>query len=90
MKRNCKKNIDGRIRQIVSLALRVNRETKHHVFVEYSGHVNLIQVTVYEGGWVSGKNSTYQLKIWMNSEDFCLSKLGRIIAKLKSLLPKNK
>lgn len=45
------KNIDDCIVRIMRLALQVNRETEHDVFVNFSGHVNLFLVDVYYDGW---------------------------------------
>lgn len=45
------KKIDDCIVRIMRLALQVNRETEHDVFVNFSGHVNLFLVDVYYDGW---------------------------------------
>ena len=43
-KKRTRKNLDGRIKQLMGLALRVNRETKHSVFLDFSGHVKQVSV----------------------------------------------
>lgn len=86
MKRS-KKNLDGRIRQIVSLALRVNRETKHDIIVEV--RAESISVYGFIGEYNRNKDFDFYEHVWNDMDGF-LAELGRIRAKLKSLLPKNK
>lgn len=45
------KNIDDCIVRITRLALQVNRETGHDVFIDFSGHVKSFTVEVFCGGW---------------------------------------
>lgn len=82
-------NIDETIVEIMRLALKVNRETKHSVFFEFHGHVNSVGVQIHFNGWKAGKDHDY-LKCFYIDDDILspdrFEKCGQIIAKLKELL----
>lgn len=87
-KKNNRKNIDDLIVEIMRLALKVNRETKHSVFFEFHGHVNSVGVQIHYGGWKADKDSDYLQCFYLDdtlSPDR-FEKCGKIIAKLKELL----
>lgn len=54
-----KKESADRAVTIMQEAMEVNTNTNHHVFVNYSPHVNAISVEVYKDGWSEGKESEY-------------------------------
>lgn len=85
-KKRTRKNLDGRIKQIMGLALRVNRETKHSVFVEFSGHVDALMVSVCVGGYKSEEYPDYDWTVWLKIESNVFARLSEIRAKLNSLL----
>ena len=58
-RKRSRKNLDARIKQLMGLALRVNRETKHSVFVEFSGHVDALMVSACVGGYKSEEYPDY-------------------------------
>ena len=39
---------------IMQLGIELSKNTKADVFVEYSGHVDLLSVRIYAGGWEKG------------------------------------
>jgi len=45
------------------------------VFFEYSGHVDVVSVRVYVGGWVKGKNPDHELSRHLS---WCQDALGNI------------
>lgn len=81
------KNIDDLIVEIMRLALKVNRETKHTVFVEFHGHVNSVGVQIHYGGWEADKDSDYLQCFYLDelSPDR-FEKCRQIITELKELL----
>lgn len=85
-RKRSRKNLDGRIKQIMGLALRVNRETKHSVFVEFAGHVDSLVVSAYAGGYKSEEYPDYDWTVWLKIESDAFTKLSEIRAKLNSLL----
>ena len=88
-KKNNRKNIDDLIVEIMRLALLVNRETSSDVFLNFSGHVNLIDIEINYDGWEARKD--YDLRESFYIDDDKLSsdrfeKCGEIIAKLEELM----
>lgn len=81
------KNIDDLIVEIMRLALKVNRETKHTVFVEFQGHVNSAGIRIYYSGWKADTDCDYLQCFYLDelSPDR-FEKCGQIIAKLEELL----
>lgn len=84
-----RKNIDVLIVEIMRLALKVNRETISDVFLNFSGHVNSIDIEINYDGWEARKD--YDLRESFYIDDDKLSpdrfeKCGKIIAKLEELL----
>jgi hypothetical protein len=43
--------MENLISAIVKLAIKVTLETQHDVFVNISGHVEWVEISIYEGGW---------------------------------------
>ncbi|WP_294480558.1 hypothetical protein [uncultured Victivallis sp.] len=86
-KKNNRKNIDDLIVEIMRLALKVNRETKHTVFVEFQGHVNSAGIRIYYSGWKADTDCDYLQCFYLDelSPDR-VEKCGQIITKLKELL----
>lgn len=83
-----KKNLNRRTAQLMELALRVNRETKHHVFVNYFGHVEKLEIDIYLDGWKTGRNADWRKDIWFKIEKNHFATISGIRAKLNSLLKK--
>ena len=42
--------------RVFAKALRVNEETEATVFLQYSGHVDIIYLDIHEGGWRLAKD----------------------------------
>lgn len=87
-RKRSRKNLDARIMQLMGLALRVNRETKHSVFVEFSGHVDALMVSACVGGYKSEEYLDYNQIVWLKTESNVFARLSEIRAKLNSLLPR--
>lgn len=52
-------------------ALEVQRQTRHDVFVDYSGHINNVSLRVFEFGWVPDKMPDVSMEInKFESENF--------------------
>lgn len=84
-RKRSRKKLDARIMQIMGLALRVNRETKHSVFVEFSGHVDALMVSACVGGYKSEEYPDYSQIVWLKIESDVFARLSDR-AKLNSLL----
>lgn len=49
------------INKIIRVALLVNGATKHHIFINFSGHVNIFEVSAHENGWIEGTSPTKKI-----------------------------
>ena len=54
---------------IMRLGVEISKNTKTDVFVEYSGHVDLLSVRIYEDGWEKDKEH-YSKDIYLNIADY--------------------
>jgi hypothetical protein len=74
------------IGEIIELAIEVTNQTKHDVFVNYSGHVNSINVNYHVNGYYSGAPQTYIVDLYIDLDENKISKLKQAKRKLKKLL----
>ena len=80
-------NIEFCITGIVSLALQVNCETDHDVFIEFSGHVNVFSINVFYGGWNAYDKPDFQCEFYLDkltSDRF--DRCAKIRTQLENLL----
>lgn len=81
------KNIDDCIVRIMRLALQVNRETKHDVFVNFSGHVKLFTVEVFYGGWSMPYKPDFKAEFYLgNLSPDRFTRCAKIRTQLENLL----
>lgn len=78
----------AKVFEIMSLAINVSQNTPHDVFVKYSGHVRLLSVNLYEGGWGMTKEGKDILNGYLQNEHWTVTdkELDQCIRKLKILL----
>lgn len=88
--RKGKKSTENRVISIMALCFRVNRETPHSVFCDFSGHVNLLCVRIHLGGWTEGEDPDISYHAYTSGSLMEFGGLSRIRAKLNSLLEKTK
>lgn len=71
---------------IMKLGVEISKNTTTDVFVEYSGHVDLLSVRIYAGGWEKGKEFYFYKDIYLNTkyrtEEDIISSLKEIYAEL--------
>lgn len=81
------KNIEACIVGIMRLALQVNRETEHDVFVNFSGHVKLFTVEVFYGGWSMPYKPDFKAEFYLgNLTPDRFTRCAKIQAELEKLL----
>ena len=68
--------------QIFFLTLDVTKESKNDVFLNYSGHINELDIRVYFNGWKEKKPWDYRKVIYLDGE---LDNIETIIEKLQAL-----
>lgn len=81
------KKIDDCIVGIMRLALQVNRETGHDVFIDFSGHVKSFTVEVFYGGWSMPYKPDFKAEFYLDdlSPDR-FTRCAKIQAELEKLL----
>ena len=45
--------------ELLALCILVNTSTDHHVFCDFSGHVEALHIYVFENGWTEDKERSY-------------------------------
>ena len=70
---------DDLILEITALAMKANRVTNHDFFIDFSGHVNSINVYYIENGWVKDahKNRITLLDIYLVATDHNFQQLEK-------------
>jgi DNA-directed RNA polymerase subunit L len=77
------------ILEIMKIALDKNSENKNTIFIRYSGHVEWLEVEVYQNGWSEKETSNFYKKIKLNdgytTEENIKKELREILNYLKKL-----
>ena len=55
------------IRELFNLALEINQQGTHHVFIALSPHVDWLSVRIFRNSWIEDANPTYSDKYDYNS-----------------------
>lgn len=80
--------LDNRVKEkvlkIMELALIKNGKNKNTVFVEFSGHVEWLRVSIYKNGWKESKVEYFakDLAFWFENIS---EELEKVIKKLEEL-----
>lgn len=72
------------IQKIMLKAYKVNKNTKHAVFVEFMGHVNWFQVQIYLNGWKENSDPDINIKTYLD-EKMVIENLQYMLTKLEEL-----
>jgi outer membrane protein assembly factor BamD (BamD/ComL family) len=75
------------ILEIMKTALEKNQENKNTIFIDYSGHVQLLNIQVYLNGWKDYKQANYTKDLYMSihPEKENIEELSKILEFLKGL-----
>lgn len=76
--------IEELILKINLLAYRIGAKTNHDVFVNFSSHVNYLEVEICKNGWVYSKKSSNFKVIRLNNET-AIEELQKTIKVLEKL-----
>lgn len=71
------------IQEVLKKCYILNKNTKHSVFVNFYGHVDLLEIEIYLNGWETNKNIDIKLEVYLDKEN-----QKQIIEGLKSILKK--
>ena len=85
------KDLRKKLSELMDIAYVVNTLTDHAVFVDFSGHINSIEIRVCKNGWESGKDFDIQISAslegsYFYSEKSAIESLDNIIHELETLL----
>lgn len=80
--------IRSKICEIQYLAM-LCKEQNYHCFTEFSAHVNMFNIRLYNGKWTSDKGSI-RAEFSVTDSEYALGKADSVIYQLKSILKKEK
>lgn len=81
----------SRFLYLSELAIKVNNHTEHDVFIEFSGHVNIMGIHYLKNGYKDSENNRVDLfNIYANhlSEEYILKVFEKAEKKLMDLMKK--
>ena len=72
------------LQKIILKAYEITKNTKHDVFVNFSGHVNWLDVTIYINGWKEIEDPDIKKRAILDSKK-AIKQLTEIIKELQEL-----
>lgn len=72
------------LKELIDIVFEIQSKSKTQIFVDYSPHVDQVDVRIYEDGWEYGKQSYYL--VW--SELYSVGKHYRSFEQIKATLEK--
>ncbi len=57
------------LQKIILKVYEINEETKHTVFLDFSGHVNKLEIRIYEKGWKDEEDATLKKEAYIDESD---------------------
>lgn len=81
------KKIREKILKIMELGLEVNSKKKNTVFIRFSGHCEIFEVSIHSKGWKQGVEADFFKDIFFSNspENEARKNLDEIIEKLEKL-----
>ena len=58
--------IEKLLQRLILEAYRINRDTKHTVFLDFHGHTNQIDLRIYINGWEISKSADIEEKVYLD------------------------
>ena len=55
---------------IMNLGIEISKNTKADVFVNYSGHVDSLDIMIFHGGWSDGRSGDYKKSIYLDTTEY--------------------
>lgn len=72
------------LEKIMLKAYKINKETKHKIFINFSGHVNSLNVRIYRNGWEPNKEPNIDEDIFLDKNNV-IKKLEEILREFEKL-----
>ena len=81
------RTVKEKMLKIMELGFEVNRKEKNTVFIRFSGHCELFEVSIHSKGWKNGVGADFFKDIYFSSspENETRKNLDEIIEKLEKL-----
>lgn len=81
------RTVKEKILKIMELGFEVNSREKNTVFIRFSGHCEIFEVSIHSKGWKEGLGADFFKDIYFGSwsENEARKKLDEIIEKLEKL-----
>ena len=57
------------LEKIMLKAYKINKETKHTIFIRYSGHIDGLNVEIYINGWKERKKPDIDKYIYLDNRE---------------------
>lgn len=62
--------MDNILFELIELLISINDNTEHHVFFDYSGHVDLFTIRLYKGGWNEDVYCSEIYRFYLDKDDW--------------------
>lgn len=49
--------------ELMALCVLINKSSPHNIFCEFYGHINSLNIKVYQNGWVAKTEPSYQTQL---------------------------
>lgn len=74
-----------KIQEIYDMCFQIQTKGIATVFVRFSGHINGVEIDIYYGGWIPGRNGETK-SFHVSKKGFCQDQVNDVIAWLKEVL----
>lgn len=79
--------VEELLQKLMLEAYKINRDTKHSIFLDFFGHTNELDLQIHTNGWKSGVSADIKKTVYLNRNDTLeqLDKLLDILKEVKEL-----
>lgn len=70
--------------EVLKKVYQINKTTKHDLMLDFSGHVNALNIHFYKDGWSDEKHATYLETVYLN-DSTAEDELKNILKSLETL-----
>lgn len=60
--------MDNILFKLIELLISINDNTEHHVFFDYSGHVDGFTIRLFKGGWIADTHCTEYYNFYLDRD----------------------
>lgn len=72
------------LQKLIAKVYELNNTTKHHFFLDFSGHVNAVSVYYYKDGWNIEKECVYfqPMSLYLDNENSAKNDIENLLQEL--------